>query len=178
MVRALNEMRIRGVKTNIPFIENVITHPIFDAGDATTTLIDTTPELFKFKRRKDRATKLLKLLGNTIVNGNDQVKGRPVPEMNLPVIVPPHDPTKKLPKGTKDYLDKYGPEKFAEWTRNQKRLLITDTTMRDAHQSLLAARMRSYDQLQVADAIAYRAASCTAWCWGGRHLRHHYAFPL
>ncbi|MCH2614814.1 MAG: pyruvate carboxylase, partial [Opitutales bacterium] len=132
MVRALNEMRIRGVKTNIPFIENVITHPIFDAGDATTTLIDTTPELFKFRRRKDRATKLLKLLGNTFVNGNEEVKGRPVPEINLPVFVPSHDPPKKLPKGTKDYLDKHGPEKFAEWTRKQKRLLITDTTMRDA----------------------------------------------
>ena len=168
MVRALNEMRIRGVKTNIPFIENVITHPIFEEGEATTTLIDTTPGLFKFKRRKDRATKLLKLLGNTIVNGNEQVKGRPVPEMNLPVIVPPHDPTKKLPKGTKDYLDKHGPEKFAEWTRNQKRLLITDTTMRDAHQSLLAARMRSYDQLKVADAIAYRGSELYSLeCWGG-----------
>ena len=168
MVRALNEMRIRGVKTNIPFIENVITHPVFDAGEAITTLIDTTPELFKFKRRKDRATKLLKLLGNTIVNGNEQVKGRPVPEMNLPVIIPPHDPTKKLPKGTKDYLDKHGAEKFAEWTRKQKRLLITDTTMRDAHQSLLAARMRSYDQLKVADAIAYRGSELYSLeCWGG-----------
>ena len=168
MVRALNEMRIRGVKTNIPFIENVITHPVFDSGDAITTLIDTTPELFKFKRRKDRATKLLKLLGNTIVNGNEQVKGRPVPEMNLPVIVPPHDPTKKLPEGTKNYLDKHGAEKFAEWTRKQKRLLITDTTMRDAHQSLLAARMRSYDQMKVADAIAHRGSDLYSLeCWGG-----------
>ena len=168
MDRALNEMRIRGVKTNIPFIENVITHPIFTSGKATTTLIDTTPGLFKFKRRRDRATKLLRLLGETIVNGNSQVKGRPVPAMNLPVIVPPHDHTSKLPKGTKDYLDKHGPEKFAEWTRDQKRLLITDTTMRDAHQSLLAARMRSYDQLKAADAIAQRASQLYSLeCWGG-----------
>ena len=168
MDRALREMRIRGVKTNIPFIENVINHPIFVSGKATTTLIDTSKELFNFKRRRDRATKLLNLLGETIVNGNDQVKGRPVPIMDLPVIVPTHDHTHKLPKGTKDYLAKYGPDKFAQWTRKQKRLLITDTTMRDAHQSLLAARMRSYDQLKVADAIAQRAGDLYSLeCWGG-----------
>ncbi|MCH2036352.1 MAG: pyruvate carboxylase [Puniceicoccaceae bacterium] len=168
MDRALREMRIRGVKTNIPFIENVINHPIFVSGKATTTLIDTSKELFNFKRRRDRATKLLNLLGETIVNGNDQVKGRPVPIMDLPVIVPTHDHTHKLPKGTKDYLAKYGPDKFAQWTRKQKKLLITDTTMRDAHQSLLAARMRSYDQLKVADAIAQRAGDLYSLeCWGG-----------
>ncbi|MGB1127097.1 MAG: pyruvate carboxylase [Opitutales bacterium] len=168
MDRALREMRIRGVKTNIPFIENVINHPIFVSGKATTTLIDTSKELFNFKRRRDRATKLLKLLGETIVNGNDQVKGRPVPAMDLPVIVPEHDHTSKLPKGTKDYLVQHGPEKFAEWTRKQKKLLVTDTTMRDAHQSLLAARMRSYDQLKVADAVAQRASDLFSLeCWGG-----------
>lgn len=168
MDRALREMRIRGVKTNIPFIENVINHPIFVSGKATTTLIDTSKELFNFKRRRDRATKLLNLLGETIVNGNDQVKGRPVPIMDLPVIVPTHDHTHKLPTGTKDYLAKYGPDKFAQWTRKQKKLLITDTTMRDAHQSLLAARMRSYDQLKVADAIAQRAGDLYSLeCWGG-----------
>ncbi len=168
MDRALREMRIRGVKTNIPFIENVINHSIFVSGKATTTLIDTSKELFNFKRRRDRATKLLNLLGETIVNGNDQVKGRPVPIMDLPVIVPTHDHTHNLPRGTKDYLTKYGPEKFAQWTRKQSKLLVTDTTMRDAHQSLLAARMRSYDQLKVADAIAQRAGDLYSLeCWGG-----------
>lgn len=168
MDRALSEMRIRGVKTNIPFIENVVNHPIFVSGKATTTLIDTSKELFNFKRRRDRATKLLNLLGETIVNGNEQVKGRPVPTMDLPVIVPESDHTRKLPKGTKDYLLKHGPEKFAEWTRDQKKLLVTDTTMRDAHQSLLAARMRSYDQLKVADAMAQRAGDLFSLeCWGG-----------
>ncbi|HBO58111.1 MAG TPA: pyruvate carboxylase, partial [Opitutae bacterium] len=168
MDRALREMRIRGVKTNIPFIENVINHSIFVSGKATTTLIDTSKELFNFKRRRDRATKLLNLLGETIVNGNDQVKGRPVPIMDLPVIVPTHDHTHNLPRGTKDYLTKYGPEKFAQWTRKQNKLLVTDTTMRDAHQSLLAARMRSYDQLKVADAIAQRAGDLYSLeCWGG-----------
>ena len=100
MNRALREMRIRGVKTNIPFIENVINHETFQSGDATTTLIDRTPELFSFKRRKDRATKLLNLLGETIVNGNDQVKDRPVPKMDLPLIHPKYDPKLKKPPGT------------------------------------------------------------------------------
>ena len=168
MDRALREMRIRGVKTNIPFIENVVAHPIFQSGKATTTLIDTTKGLFNFKRRRDRATKLLNLLGETIVNGNDQVKGRPVPIMDLPIIVPHFDPKAKVPAGTKDYLTKHGPEKFAEWTRKQSRLLVTDTTMRDAHQSLLAARMRSYDQLKIAESIAQRGHNLySVECWGG-----------
>jgi len=168
MDRALREMRIRGVKTNIPFIENVIHHETFRSGNAITTLIDTTPELFKFKRRRDRATKLLNLLGETIVNGNPQVKNRPVPDMNLPVITPSYDPRESKPKGTKDYLREHGPEKFAEWTRKQRRLLVTDTTLRDAHQSLLAARLRSYDMLRVADSIAQRAHNLYSLeCWGG-----------
>lgn len=168
MDRALREFRIRGVKTNIPFIENVIHHDTFKTGEAITTLIDTTPALFNFSRRRDRVTKLLKLLGETIVNGNDQVKGRPVPVMDLPVIMPEYDPKQSKPKGTKDYLTKHGPEKFAEWTRKQKRLLITDTTMRDAHQSLLAARMRSFDQLEVADAISQHGDKLYSLeCWGG-----------
>ena len=168
MDRALREFRIRGVKTNIPFIENVIHHDTFSSGQAITTLIDTTPALFNFKRRLDRATKLLKLLGETIVNGNEQVKGRPVPIMDLPVISPDFDPKAKKPAGTKDYLTKHGPEKFAQWMRQQKRLLITDTTMRDAHQSLLAARMRSVDQLEVADAIAQHGDKLFSLeCWGG-----------
>ncbi|MEC8209355.1 MAG: pyruvate carboxylase [Verrucomicrobiota bacterium] len=168
MDRALREFRIRGVKTNIPFIENVIHHDTFSSGQAITTLIDTTPALFNFKRRRDRAAKLLKLLGETIVNGNDQVKGRPVPVMDLPVIYPNFDPKAKKPTGTRDYLKKHGPEKFADWMRQQKRLLITDTTMRDAHQSLLAARVRSFDQLKVADAIAQHGDRLFSLeCWGG-----------
>lgn len=168
MDRALREMRIRGVKTNIPFLENVINHPVFVSGEATTTLIDTTPALFQFKRRRDRATKLLNLLGETIVNGNPQVKGRQRPKMELPVIVPEWDPKEKVPPGTRDYLLQHGPEAFAEWTRKQKRLLVTDTTLRDAHQSLLAARMRTYDMVQVAGAIAHRAPDLFSLeMWGG-----------
>ncbi|WP_269542202.1 pyruvate carboxylase [Cerasicoccus fimbriatus] len=168
MLRALQEMRIRGVKTNIPFIENVVNHPDFVSGMATTTMIDTSPELFQFKPRKDRATKLLKFLGDTIVNGNDQVKGRPVPKMDLPVIVPEYDHKEAVPSGTRDYLLKHGATKFAEWTTKQKQLLITDTTFRDAHQSLLAARVRTYDMMQVAGAMAHRAPQLYSMeMWGG-----------
>lgn len=168
MDRALREMRIRGVKTSIPFIENVIHNEDFKSGMATTTLIDRTPELFEFRPRRDRATKLLNLLGETIVNGNPQVKGRPVPKMDLPLIVPDHDGREMPPAGTRDYLLKHGAEAFAKWTREQKRLLITDTTLRDAHQSLLAARVRTHDMETVAAAIAHRAPELYSLeMWGG-----------
>ncbi|MBL64262.1 MAG: pyruvate carboxylase [Opitutae bacterium] len=168
MHRALREMRIRGVKTNIPFLENVITHEKFVQGKATTSMIDVTPALFRFKQRRDRATKLLKYLGEVVVNGNPQVKGRERVENPLPLITPLHDPkTKPLP-GTRDLLLEIGPVKFSEWTRKQKRLLVTDTTLRDAHQSLFAARMRTYDMLKVADFIARRASGLFSLeMWGG-----------
>lgn len=168
MDRALREMRIRGVKTSIPFIENVIHNDDFKSGLATTTMIDRTPELFSFKPRRDRATKLLNLLGETIVNGNAQVKGRPVPKMDLPLIIPDHDGKQTPPAGTRDYLLKHGAEAFAKWTRKEKRLLITDTTLRDAHQSLLAARVRTHDMEKIAEAIARRAPQLYSLeMWGG-----------
>jgi pyruvate carboxylase len=154
MDRALSEFRIRGVKTNIPFLENVILHPQFRAGQATTTLIDTTPELFAFRSRKDRATKLLNFLGNVIVNGNPHSKGYKPAKAFDPAPLPKTDLTAPLPKGTRDLLLELGPKKFAEWTLKQKRLLITDTTFRDAHQSLMATRVRSFDMLACSDALA------------------------
>ncbi len=168
MHRALAEFRIRGVKTNIPFLENVIANETFRSGHATTTLIDTTPELFSFKPKRDRASKLLGFLGNVIVNGNPHAKGfksaRP-----LRVAEPPAcDPRASPPSGTRDLLLQLGPKKFAEWTRKQKRLLITDTTFRDAHQSLLATRVRTCDMLAIAPAIARRAAGLFSLeMWGG-----------
>ncbi|MEM9158845.1 MAG: pyruvate carboxylase [Verrucomicrobiota bacterium] len=168
MDRAMQEFRIRGVKTNIPFVENVINHPVFLGGKATTTLIDTTPELFRFKQRRDRATKILNFLGDVIVNGNDQVKDRPKPSMQLPVIVPDYDHQTKVTPGTRDRLLKDGPDAFAQWVRKQRRLLITDTTFRDAHQSLFAARMRTYDMLSAADAVAHRLPELFSLeMWGG-----------
>ena len=172
MDRALSEFRIRGVKTNIPFLENVILHPQFRSGQATTTLIDTTPELFAFRSRKDRATKLLNFLGNVIVNGNPHAKGySPSKPFDLPVV-PADDRRHALPKGTRDLLLELGPKKFAEWALKQKRLLVTDTTFRDAHQSLMATRVRTYDMLACADALASRHGDArddlfSLEMWGG-----------
>lgn len=168
MGRALLEMRIRGVKTNIPFLQNVINHPQFVSGKATTTLIDTTPALFRFREHKDRATKLLSFLGDVIVNGNEQVKGRPKPAMTLPVILPDYEKCGPIQPGTRDRLLELGPKAFAEWVRKEKRLFVTDTTFRDAHQSLLAARVRSYDMLGIADAVAHMTPNLFSLeMWGG-----------
>ncbi|MEC8044581.1 MAG: pyruvate carboxylase [Verrucomicrobiota bacterium] len=168
MSRALREMRIRGVKTNIPFLENVITHKDFVSGNATTRMIDVTPSLFKFKPRKDRASKLLSYLGEVIVNGNPQVKGRDRVSKSLPLINPQFDTTQSVPEGTRDLLLSMGPAKFSEWLRKKKPLMITDTTLRDAHQSLFAARMRSYDMLSVADFISRRVSGLFSLeMWGG-----------
>ncbi len=168
MDRALREFRIRGVKTNIPFLENVIHNQVFCAGEATTSLIDNTPELFRFQPRRDRATRLLNFLGDTIVNGNPQLKGRRPGKSLLSPEPPNYDRKEQPPSGTRDYLKKHGPVKFAEWTAKQKRLLLTDTTFRDAHQSLFAARMRSFDMLAAAGAIARRAPELYSLeMWGG-----------
>jgi pyruvate carboxylase len=152
--RCLQEFRVRGVKTNIPFLVNLVTHPEFLAGKCTTRFIDETPALFDFPVRRDRATKLLEYLGDVIVNGNPLVKGRPAAVRREPAPIPEHDRLAPPRPGTRDRLKELGPEKFAAWVRDHKGLLVTDTTMRDAHQSLLATRMRSYDMLAVADAYA------------------------
>jgi pyruvate carboxylase len=168
MDRALREFRIRGVKTNIPFLENLIHNPTFASGQATTTLIDTTPELFSFKPRKDRATKLLNFLGDVIVNGNPHAKGHKLTD-GVPQVAPPVYDHRTIPaKGTRDLLLELGPKQFAEWVLKQKRLLITDTTFRDAHQSLMATRVRSYDMLAVAGAVARRTPELFSLeMWGG-----------
>jgi pyruvate carboxylase len=168
MDRALREMRIRGVKTNTPFLENVINHPTFRSGAATTTLIDTTPALFEFKQRRDRATKLLGFLGNVIVNGNPHAKGYKPPQPLTAAPLPKWDGRVQPAKGTRQLLLELGPKKFAEWTTKQKRLLITDTTFRDAHQSLMATRVRTADMLAIAPAVARRTAELFSLeMWGG-----------
>ncbi|MEI6873317.1 MAG: pyruvate carboxylase, partial [Verrucomicrobiota bacterium] len=168
MDRSLRETRIRGVKTNMPFLENVIHSKQFRDGDATTTMIDTSPELFTFKPRKDRASKLLAFLGNVIVNGNPHAKGH-IPSAPLPAApLPPYDRQVAPPKGTRQLLLELGPKGFAAWTRKQKRLLITDTTFRDAHQSLMATRVRTYDMAAIAPAIARRTPNLFSLeMWGG-----------
>ncbi|HMB95973.1 MAG TPA: ATP-grasp domain-containing protein, partial [Tepidisphaeraceae bacterium] len=167
--RSLREFRVRGVKSNIPFLENLIRHPTFIAGKATTTFIDNTPELFHFKPLRDRGTKILSYLADVIVNGRPDVKGKTDLSRHLPTpVIPKFEKPITPPPGTRDKLFELGPEKFAEWARKQKRLLFTDTTMRDAHQSLLATRVRTYDMLKIADAVANLAPNLFSLeMWGG-----------
>jgi pyruvate carboxylase len=167
MDRALREFRIRGVKTNIPFLENVIHNETFQRGDVTTRFLEETPALFQFKARRDRATKLLTFLGETIVNGNPEVAGKPRPASFRSPRIPALE-TGAPPKGTRQILDELGAEKFAAWTRDQKRLLLTDTTFRDAHQSLMATRMRTYDMMAIANFLAHRLSGLYSLeMWGG-----------
>jgi len=167
MDRALREFRIRGVKTNIPFVENVVNHSKFRGGEVTTGFLEQHPELFRFPKRGDRATKLLTYLGDVILNGNPEVKGKPVPPVLETATVPAAGGTE--PKaGTRQQLKKLGPKKFAEWAKKEKRLLLTDTTFRDAHQSLMATRVRTYDLLATAPFVAERLANLFSMeMWGG-----------
>jgi pyruvate carboxylase len=167
MERCLQEFRIRGVKTNIPFLLNLIDHPEFLAGQTTTRFIDETPELFHFKSRRDRASRLLGYIAEIIVNGHPEVKGR-VPAETKTVATLPRMSQSAIPRGTKDKLTELGPESFAKWVRDEKRLLITDTTMRDAHQSLFATRMRTFDMTRVAPRYArVHSDFFSLEMWGG-----------
>ena len=168
MDRALREFRIRGIATNIPFLENVINHPKFADANYTTRFIDNTPELFNFPVRRDRATRLLRFIADVSVNGHPQTKGRALPLAGLKPPVQPVMRQKDIPKGSKDRLDALGPAKFSQWMCEQKQVLITDTTMRDAHQSLLATRMRTQDILGAAPAYASNFSDLLSLeCWGG-----------
>ncbi|MDB5986213.1 MAG: putative pyruvate carboxylase, partial [Nevskia sp.] len=169
MDRALREFRIRGLSSNLQFLENVINHPLFASGECTTRFIDTTPELFKFSKRRDRATKLLKFIGEVTVNGNPEMKGRKPPSGVLaPPVFPELDLSLPIPPGSRDKLQTLGPQKFSEWMKAQKRVLLTDTTMRDAHQSLFATRMRTADMLAIAPYYARMLPELFSLeCWGG-----------
>lgn len=167
MDRALREFRIRGVKTNIPFLENVVNDPRFQSGQITTSFLDETPGLFRFRPRRDRATKLLRYLADVIVNGNPEVahKPRPVVLREPPV---PHSSVVEPPEGTRQLLDRFGPRKFADWILEQRGLLMTDTTFRDAHQSLMTTRVRSYDILRIAGYVARELPRLFSLeMWGG-----------
>ncbi|MDL2403166.1 pyruvate carboxylase [Rhizobium mayense] len=167
MDRALREFRIRGVATNLTFLEAIITHPKFRDNSYTTRFIDTTPELFQQVKRQDRATKLLTYLADVTVNGHPEARGRPAPSPKAAEPVLPYIDG-KVPDGSKQRLDKLGPQKFAEWMRDEKRVLMTDTTMRDGHQSLLATRMRTFDIARVAGTYARALPQLLSLeCWGG-----------
>ncbi len=168
MERCLQEFRVRGVKTNIPFLINLISHPSFVRGVCTTRFIDETPQLFQIVPRRDRASKLLSYLADIAVNGHPAVKGRIVPARRTPPVPPHLGARGPAPAGTRQRLQKLGPEKFCQWILAQKQLLLTDTTFRDAHQSLLATRMRTYDMRVVADAYAHLVPEIfSIEMWGG-----------
>jgi pyruvate carboxylase len=167
MDRALREYRIRGVATNLAFLETVLNHPKFRDESYTTRFIDETPELFAARKRKDTATKLLTYIADVSVNAHPETRGRAKPAADLR---PPEPPTfaKAVVEGTREALQRLGPKGFAEWMKAEKRALITDTTMRDAHQSLLATRMRTYDIARVAPAYAEGLPQLFSLeCWGG-----------
>lgn len=168
MDRALREFRIRGVATNLTFLEAIISHPLFKSNEYTTKFIDTTPELFAQVKRQDRATKLLTYIADVSVNGHPETKDRPLPKEGSPAPDVPWTNMKMPSGGTKRKLDELGPVGFAKWLRDQKQIMVTDTTMRDGHQSLLATRMRTNDIVAVAGTYARALPELLSLeCWGG-----------
>jgi len=176
MDRALREFRIRGVATNIEFVINLLKHPTFLDYSYTTKFIDTTPALFQFKKRRDRATKLLIYIADITVNGHPETAGRVKPPAEVRTPKPP-EPKGEPAMGTRNLLEQKGPQAVADWMRAQQKVLITDTTMRDGHQSLLATRMRSIDMIKVAPAYAANLPQLfSVECWGGATFDVAYRF--
>ena len=167
MHRALWEFRIRGVVTNLRFLDQLIMHPRFASADYTTRFIEESPELLHWPRKRDRATRLLSYIGTTIVNGNPEVKGRARPAHSNPARLPPGVLAPPA-FGTRQKLEELGPEAFAQWMLAEERVLVTDTTMRDAHQSLLATRLRTLDMTAIAPYYASLLPGLfSVECWGG-----------
>ncbi|MBA4324113.1 MAG: pyruvate carboxylase [Rhodobacter sp.] len=176
MDRALREFRIRGVATNIEFVINLLKHPTFLNDTYTTKFIDTTPALFAFKKRRDRATKILLYIADITVNGHPETAGRPRPPAEAKAPKPPAAKTSPA-MGTRNLLEQHGPQAVADWMKEQRKLLITDSTMRDGHQSLLATRMRSIDMIRVAPAYAANLPQLfSVECWGGATFDVAYRF--
>jgi pyruvate carboxylase len=167
MLRALREVRVRGVTTNVAFLDALLSHEDFVSGQVTTRFIDESASLLQMPHRRDRATRLLRFVGETIVNGNPEVQGRP----GAPAGVEPAVPSSRsgdVSRGTRDRLLAFGPQRFAKWMLDERRVLVTDTTFRDAHQSLLATRMRTRDIVRIAHAYAENLPELFSLeCWGG-----------
>ncbi len=177
MERSLQEMRIRGVKTNIPFLRNVINHAQFASGDYTTKFLEASPELFVIQPSRDRGTKTLEYIGNVTINGFPNVEKRPKPNFEHPDI--PTSDTKAIAqlRGTKQLLDEKGPQAVADWVKAQDEVLLTDTTFRDAHQSLLATRVRTHDLLKIAPETAnVMKDNFSLEMWGGATFDVAYNF--
>ena len=176
MDRALREFRIRGVSTNIAFVENLLKHPIFLDNKYTTKFIDTSADLFEFSKRRDRGTKVLNYIADITVNGHPETVSRPKPPGELKLARAPA--VKSEPSyGSRNLLDEKGPKAVANWMLEQKRLLLTDTTMRDGHQSLLATRMRSLDMINAAPFYSSKLPKLfSVECWGGATFDVAYRF--
>jgi pyruvate carboxylase len=167
LARTIKEFRIRGVKTNIPFLENVLEHPIFQNGQATVDFIDNHPELFQLTPRLDRGTKALQYLAEIIVNGHPEVPGKNN-KINFRTPVVPDPVQHTITKGTKDMLTELGRSTFMAWLKENPAIQYTDTTFRDAHQSLLATRVRTNDMLKVAETVAKNHPQLFSLeMWGG-----------
>ena len=176
MDRALREFRVRGVATNIEFVINLLKHPTFLDDTYTTKFIDTTTGLFAFRKRRDRATKILTYIADISVNGHPETAGRPLPSAEARTPIAPAPKAAPIP-GTRQLLEERGAKAVADWMLDQKRLLITDTSMRDGHQSLLATRMRSIDMIRVAPAYATNLPQLfSVECWGGATFDVAYRF--
>ncbi|TJZ84195.1 pyruvate carboxylase [Paracoccus hibiscisoli] len=176
MDRALREFRVRGVSTNIDFVINLLKHPTFLDDTYTTKFIDTTDDLFDFKKRQDRATRILTYLADISVNGHPETAGRALPPAQARAPLPPAPKAAPAP-GTRQMLEEQGAQAVADWMAAQKQLLITDTTMRDGHQSLLATRMRSIDMIRVAPSYAANLPQLfSVECWGGATFDVAYRF--
>jgi len=177
MDRALREFRIRGVSTNIAFVENLLKHPVFLSNEYSTTFIDKTPELFNFRKRRDRATKILTYIADISVNGHPETEGRAKPDASARAPIAPALKSEAPAHGTGDLLREQGAQAVADWMAAQTEVLITDTSMRDGHQSLLATRMRSYDMVEVAPVYAHNLSQLfSVECWGGATFDVAYRF--
>ncbi len=177
-LRALREFRIRGLKTNLPFLQNVLSHRDFLAGNTWTRFIDDTPELFELRRSRDRATRLLHYLAQLVVNGHPTIPADKRPAALAFATPPlPRVPIAAPPQGTADLLREGGPERIVELLRNQDRPMLCDTTMRDAHQSLLATRVRTCDMMASAPATAHALSGLFSLeTWGGATFDVAYRF--
>lgn len=168
MRRALAEFRIRGVMTNIGFLDNILADPRLRNGEITVNFIKNNPELFRIKETRNRATKMVQFLGNVSVNGNVDVKKKDPKAKFIVPVIPEFDSEAPFPRGTKDMLTEMGPEKFSRWLLHNGKVQYTDTTMRDAHQSLLATRMRTFDMIKVAEGFArHNPEVFSMEVWGG-----------
>ena len=168
MLRALAEFRIRGIKTNIPFLANILRHAQFRSGKVTVNFIQNEPALFEIQESRNRANKLVSYLAEVIVNGHPDIPKEKIPARFPKVVVPEFDKRGAFPMGTKDRLKELGPEGFAQWLKEENRIQFTDTTFRDAHQSLLATRMRTFDMMKVAEGYAKNHPEIFSMeVWGG-----------